>query len=210
MPEERTTSSTGGQKGVKLARFDLIPAGPLLRLAEHFGKGAKKYEEHQWRDGYEWSKSYSACLRHLNAFWQGLDYDVCSNEPENCALKTDTGEIVKYHYERAEFVWYDDECVIIISDLAGRRVKLPFEYERDTCYNHTGSHHLDCVMWHSFVMREFVETHPHHDDRYIPGRSKLDGLIKLPEQEPMSDEEIRQILLGPNNPFILPNKKDSE
>ncbi len=84
MPEVRTTSSTGGQKGVKLARFDLIPVGPLNLLAEHFGRGAKKYEAHQWRQGYEWSKSYSALMRHLTAFWAGYDFDVCSNEPDNC------------------------------------------------------------------------------------------------------------------------------
>jgi len=135
--EERTTSSTGGQKGVKLARFDLIPVGSLTFLAEHFGKGARKYAEHQWRDGYEWSKSYSAMVRHQNLFWAGFDYDVCSNDPEGCSSVDADGN--------------------------------PFEpLFPDTCYNHTGSHHLDAVMWHAFVLREFVERFPQHDDRYIP------------------------------------------
>lgn len=73
--EVRTTSSTGGQKGVKLARFDLIPIGPLTMLAEHYGRGAQKYAEHQWRAGYEWSKSYAALMRHLTAWWAGEDFD---------------------------------------------------------------------------------------------------------------------------------------
>lgn len=128
--EELTTSSTGGQKGVKLERFDLIPVGPLTELAEHFGKGAKKYAEHQWRQGYEWSKSYSAMCRHQNLFWAGYDYDICSNEPDNC-----------------KFV----EGV---------------EYEPDTCHNHTGSHHMVAVAWHAFVLLEFKDTHPEHNDRY--------------------------------------------
>lgn len=85
MAEVRTTSSTGGQKGVKLARFDLIPVGPLRALAEHYGVGASKYANHQWRQGYEWSKSYAALMRHLTAFWEGEDYDVCSNDPEGCS-----------------------------------------------------------------------------------------------------------------------------
>lgn len=85
MPEERTTSSTGGQKGVKLQRFDLIPVGPLTELAEHYGIGASKYANHQWRKGYEWSKSYAALMRHLTAFWAGFDHDVCSNDPEGCS-----------------------------------------------------------------------------------------------------------------------------
>lgn len=84
MSEIRTKSSTGGEKGVKLERHDLIPIGPLRELAEHFGRGARKYEDHQWRKGYEWSKSYSAIQRHLTAFWGGEDYDLCTNDPDGC------------------------------------------------------------------------------------------------------------------------------
>jgi hypothetical protein len=52
MDEERVTSPTGGSKGRKLARFDLIPTMPLRRLAEHFGRGATKYtQEHKWQTG---------------------------------------------------------------------------------------------------------------------------------------------------------------
>jgi hypothetical protein len=73
--EVRTVSSTGGEKGVKSARFDLIPVEALTRLAEHYGRGAQKYDDHQWRKGYEWSKSYAALQRHLTAWWGGEDLD---------------------------------------------------------------------------------------------------------------------------------------
>lgn len=73
--EVRTTSSTGGQKGSKLARFDLIPPQQLWRLAEHYGKGAEKYGDDNYRHGYEWWKSIAALERHLNLFKQGEDYD---------------------------------------------------------------------------------------------------------------------------------------
>jgi hypothetical protein len=73
--EVRTTSRTGGEKGVKDARFDLIPIGALTQLAEHYGVGAKKYDDNQWRKGYEWSKSYAALQRHLTAWWAGEDID---------------------------------------------------------------------------------------------------------------------------------------
>lgn len=145
MPEERTTSSTGGQKGVKLERFDLIPIGPLTELARHFGRGARKYEDHQWRKGYEWSKSYSAIQRHLTAFWAGFDYDVCSNDPDGCKKSLDR------------------------------------TYSPGTCDNHTGSHHMVAVAWHSFVLLEFVETHPGHDDRYKPIPTQKDARVILDE-----------------------------
>ena len=73
--EVRTTSATGGQKGVKLARFDLIPTSAIYELAEHHGKGAKKYGPSNWRKGYEWSKSFAALQRHAWSFWGGEDID---------------------------------------------------------------------------------------------------------------------------------------
>lgn len=75
MTEHRATSSTGGQKGRKLARFDLLPPEALWALAEHYGKGAEKYEDHNYRRGYPWSWSYAALQRHAQAFWSGEDVD---------------------------------------------------------------------------------------------------------------------------------------
>jgi Domain of unknown function (DUF5664) len=74
-PETPVTSKTGGTKGQKLARFDLVPTNPLRRLAEHFGRGATKYSDRNWEKGYPWSLSYAALQRHLNAFWGGEDWD---------------------------------------------------------------------------------------------------------------------------------------
>jgi Domain of unknown function (DUF5664) len=67
--------TTGGEKGSKLARFDLVPVGPLTRLAEHYGKGANKYADRNWERGYIWSLSYAALQRHLTAWWGGEDND---------------------------------------------------------------------------------------------------------------------------------------
>ena len=73
--EVRVTSSTGGQKGSKLARFDLIPQEALWAVAELYGKGAEKYDDWNWRKGYSWSLSIAALMRHLSLFLQGQDYD---------------------------------------------------------------------------------------------------------------------------------------
>lgn len=66
---------TGGEKGTKLARFDLIPADTLRDLAEHYGRGAEKYADRNWERGYKWSLSYAALLRHLMSWWDGEDTD---------------------------------------------------------------------------------------------------------------------------------------
>lgn len=70
-----TNALTGGEKGTKIARFDLIPAEPLWQLAEHYGKGATKYADRNWERGYEWSLSFAALMRHAWAFWNGEDID---------------------------------------------------------------------------------------------------------------------------------------
>lgn len=139
--EVRTTSSTGGQKGVKEEAFALIPVGPLQALARHYGRGAKKYAEHQWRQGFEWSKAYSAAQRHLNQFWSGEDLDECPRDREGCAP------------------FPDDESPLTIE----ARDYTP------TCYNHTGSPHLVAAAWMIFALIEFTECYPQHDDRYIIG-----------------------------------------
>lgn len=73
--EIRTVSKTGGEKGVKLERFDLVPVRPLEILARRYGVGAQKYDERNWERGYEWSKSFQALQRHLWAFWRGENDD---------------------------------------------------------------------------------------------------------------------------------------
>lgn len=70
-----TDASTGGQKGQKIERFDLIPVKPLRTVATVYGLGAKKYADRNWEKGYAWSLSYAALLRHITAFWEGETFD---------------------------------------------------------------------------------------------------------------------------------------
>lgn len=76
-----TNEKTGGEKGAKPARFDLIPQHPLWLLAELYGRGAQKYAERNWERGYNWSLSYAAMQRHLSLFWQGEDCDPETGTP---------------------------------------------------------------------------------------------------------------------------------
>lgn len=68
-------ADTGAEKGTKIERYDLIPVEALAAVARHYGRGAQKYEDHNWRRGYDWSKSYAALQRHANQFWGGEDID---------------------------------------------------------------------------------------------------------------------------------------
>lgn len=67
---------TGGEKGSKMARYDLIPAEALDALARHYGAGALKYADRQWEKGYSWGLSFAAMMRHAWAWWRGEDFDA--------------------------------------------------------------------------------------------------------------------------------------
>jgi hypothetical protein len=83
MPEEEriVDPNTGGAKGQKLARFDLIPPDPMWQLAEVYGLGAKKYEDDNWLKGYRWRLSIGALLRHVFMFTRGEYLDAESERP---------------------------------------------------------------------------------------------------------------------------------
>lgn len=66
---------TGGEKGQKPIRMDLLPVEPMWEVAKLYGKGAEKYAMHNWRRGYDWSLSYGAMMRHATQFWNGESYD---------------------------------------------------------------------------------------------------------------------------------------
>lgn len=75
MAEVRITSDTGGQKGQKPERYDLISAGFLDEVARVCGLGAQKYDDDNWRRGYSWRLSFGAMMRHAWKFWRGEEYD---------------------------------------------------------------------------------------------------------------------------------------
>jgi hypothetical protein len=96
--EVRVTSETGGQKGSKLERPDLIPPSFLRELGVHYGIGAAKYDESNWKRGYDWKYSYAALQRHLRAFWEGEDID-----PE-----TGSKHVVAAAWHCAALAWFMD------------------------------------------------------------------------------------------------------
>jgi hypothetical protein len=103
--ETRVTSSTGGQKCQKPARYDLIPPMPLETLAKLYGRGAEKYADHNWRSGYDWSLSFAALQRHVWAFWNGENIDDELQLPHLAAVAFHAFSLLHFsgHPEYAQF-----------------------------------------------------------------------------------------------------------
>src|SRR6266850_5329226 len=68
-------TKTGGAKGQKPERFDLIPMAALEEVARVYGMGAKKYDDYNWLKGYKWSLSFGAMLRHISLWMMGQSTD---------------------------------------------------------------------------------------------------------------------------------------
>lgn len=101
--EIRTTSSTGAEKGMKPERYDLIPVEAMAIVARLYGKGAEKYAAHNWRKGYEWSKSYSAMQRHGTQFWGGEDIDEEMGLPHLAGVVFHALSLMTFMIEHPEF-----------------------------------------------------------------------------------------------------------
>lgn len=74
-----SVASADFQKGVKYDKdkpdFSLLPEDALWKLAEHYTKGAKKYEARNWEKGIAYSRLYSASRRHMVAWFLGEEAD---------------------------------------------------------------------------------------------------------------------------------------
>ncbi|QFP95433.1 hypothetical protein SEA_MAKAI_41 [Arthrobacter phage Makai] len=114
MTEVRTVSSTGGEKGMKPERYSLIPVGALATVAQLYGKGAEKYAAHNWRKGYEWSKSYDALQRHASEFWKGVDLDPETGLPHLAAVVFHSLTLMTFMQEHPDF---DDRYSTLMSQI---------------------------------------------------------------------------------------------
>lgn len=110
------TSNTGGQKAGNRVRMSLIPTRELMDVAELFGKGAEKYDEHNWTRGYKWSLSYDAMHRHLAEFWAGNELDDGEGGTGLSHLACAAFHVLALMYFAKHHRDFDDRHVIPVED----------------------------------------------------------------------------------------------
>lgn len=72
----RVSSSTGGmkeQQSIEKGRYDLIPPGPIHKLAQLYAAGAEKYAPYNWMRGIKLSRFLDSAKRHLAQFQEGRE-----------------------------------------------------------------------------------------------------------------------------------------
>jgi hypothetical protein len=61
--------------------WHLLPSDAIDDVLEVLQYGAGKYGERNWERGMEWSRPFSALMRHMWAWWRGETYDPESGKP---------------------------------------------------------------------------------------------------------------------------------
>lgn len=84
-------------------RLDLVPPS----LQEEVGKiltfGAKKYGDHNWRKGMNWSRCIGSLKRHLSEFEKGIDRDFESGELHISHLLCNAAFLLEYYKIAPQF-----------------------------------------------------------------------------------------------------------
>jgi hypothetical protein len=52
-------------------RYELLPPGPLRRVALHYANGAKKYADNNWAQGMPTSRFLASLMRHIEQYREG-------------------------------------------------------------------------------------------------------------------------------------------
>jgi hypothetical protein len=97
------------EKGLRFnegkTRIDLVPPSAILALSDAMTDGAKKYSEHNWRKGMEWSKPYASAQRHMLAFWKGEDINPDSGVSHLAHAMANLAFLIEYMETHKQ---YDD------------------------------------------------------------------------------------------------------
>lgn len=77
MEEVKNSVDGGGMRfNEDKTRLELLPPLPLEDIADVLAAGAKKYADHNWMRGMDWSKVIGCAERHLSKLKRGLDFDA--------------------------------------------------------------------------------------------------------------------------------------
>ena len=71
-----TMSGSVGRKNKGDVQLHAIPWEALQELGKAYAMGGDKYDDYNFRKGFDWSLSYDAMQRHAGAFWNREDDDT--------------------------------------------------------------------------------------------------------------------------------------
>ena len=92
----------GTKQDIGKLRMDLLPVGPIEKVALAYTIGAQKYAERNWENGIKWSRCYGAMLRHIFKWWAGEYYDQQDGQHHLSAVAFYCLALLQYHETHQE------------------------------------------------------------------------------------------------------------
>lgn len=77
-------------------KYHLYPPEALEAVTKVIMFGASKYSERNWEGGMSYSRLFSACMRHMWAWWRGNDIDEESGMSHLCHACTCIVYLITY------------------------------------------------------------------------------------------------------------------
>lgn len=110
--------------------ISLVPPEIITALAEHYAKGAKKYQAYNWAKGMKYTRVYDSLMRHMLAWFGGEDYDKETGTHHAVSALWNCATLYWYHLkgvgedDRPRFVKQDD-----IAALEAERIEWLMKYK---------------------------------------------------------------------------------
>jgi dATP/dGTP diphosphohydrolase len=102
------------QQGTKFdndkLRVDLIPVVGLLQQARVYSIGARKYSDHNWRNGLKWSRIIGAMFRHMLLFMAGESIDSDDGQHHLASVAWGANTLMEYEFTHKEL---DDRYIAL-------------------------------------------------------------------------------------------------
>lgn len=100
------------QEGVKFDEgkpsMSLLPSKPLVEVAKVLDYGKRKYAAHNWRQGIDYSRLYSATQRHLSSWNENEDIDDESKLNHLAHAACDILFLLEYELNKQKYSKFDD------------------------------------------------------------------------------------------------------
>ncbi|HWY34913.1 MAG TPA: dATP/dGTP diphosphohydrolase domain-containing protein [Nitrosopumilaceae archaeon] len=91
-------------------RVELLPVTGLLLQADVYTRGAKKYDDNNWRKGIKWTRILGAMMRHLLWYMAGETYDPEDGQHHLASLAWGANTLMEYEFTHKEL---DDRYIAV-------------------------------------------------------------------------------------------------
>lgn len=97
-----------------------MPVTGLLLQADVYTRGAKKYDDNNWRKGLKWSRILGAMMRHLLWYMAGEKYDPEDGQHHLSSIAWGANALMEYEFTHPEL---DDRYIAVPPEVLREMVK---------------------------------------------------------------------------------------